>query len=46
MGRLTVYMSNLFSKPTGLGSKISTLAMNVINQPQYKSVTDNIDLEY
>jgi len=39
------YVGNNFRKPNGIGGKITTKLMNLMNQKQYKAVLDNINLE-
>jgi len=39
------YIGNNFRKPNGIGGKITTKLMNLMNQKQYKAVLDNISLE-
>ena len=39
------YIARQFGNPTGCGGKISTLIMNCMNQKQYKTVVENIDIQ-
>ena len=39
------YVGKNFGNPRGIGGIISTIIMNIINQPQYKSILENINLE-
>ena len=39
------YVGNNFRNPNGIGGKITTKIMNIMNQKQYKAVLDNINLE-
>ena len=39
------YVGNNFGNPAGIGGKIATAIMNIINQKQYKAVIKNIKLE-
>jgi hypothetical protein len=39
------YVGINFANPAGIGGRISTGIMNIINQKQYKAVLDNIRLE-
>jgi len=39
------YVGNNFRKPNGIGGKITTKLMNLMNQKQYKAVLDNINLK-
>ena len=39
------YVGNNFRKPNGIGGKITTKLMNLMNQKQYKAVSENINLE-
>jgi len=43
--KFTKYVGNNFRKPNGIGGKITTKLMNLMNQKQYKAVLDNINLE-
>jgi SAM-dependent methyltransferase len=45
LNKLMKYIANNFGKPNGIGGIISTKIMNVINQPQYNSVLENIDIK-
>jgi ubiquinone/menaquinone biosynthesis C-methylase UbiE len=38
------YIARQFGNPTGCGGKISTLAMNCMNQKLYKAVIENLDI--
>jgi ubiquinone/menaquinone biosynthesis C-methylase UbiE len=38
------YVGNNFGNPNGIGGKITTKIMNLMNQKQYKAVLDNIEL--
>jgi cyclopropane fatty-acyl-phospholipid synthase-like methyltransferase len=39
------YVGNNFGNPRGIGGKISTLIMNIINQKQYDALLKNINLK-
>ena len=39
------YVGNNFRNPNGIGGKITTKIMNIMNQKQYKAVLNNINLE-
>ena len=39
------YVGANFANPAGIGGKVSTKIMNIINQKQYKVILDNIRLE-
>jgi len=39
------YVGNNFGNPNGIGGKITTKIMNIINQNQYKVILENIKLE-
>lgn len=39
------YVGNNFGNPNGIGGKISTKIMNIINQNQYNAVLNNINIE-
>jgi len=39
------HVGNNFRNPNGIGGKITTKLMNIMNQKQYKAVLDNINLE-
>ena len=39
------YVGNNFGNPSGIGGKISTKIMNIINKNQYKAILENINLE-
>jgi len=39
------YVGNNFRNPNGIGGKITTKIMNIMNQRQYKAVLDNINLK-
>lgn len=39
------YVGDSFAKPDGVGGKMATLIMNIINQKQYNTVLKNIRLE-
>jgi len=39
------YVGNNFGNPDGIGGKISTKIMNIINQNQYRAILENIKLE-
>ena len=39
------YVGNNFRNPNGIGGKITTKIMNIMNQKQYKAVLDNINIE-
>jgi ubiquinone/menaquinone biosynthesis C-methylase UbiE len=39
------YVGNNFGNPNGIGGKIATLIMNIINQSQYNALLQNIKLE-
>jgi len=39
------YVGNNFRNPNGIGGKIATKIMNIMNQKQYKAVLNNINLE-
>jgi ubiquinone/menaquinone biosynthesis C-methylase UbiE len=39
------YVGKNFGNPNGIGGKISTLIMNILNQKQYEAVLKNIKLE-
>ena len=39
------YVGNNFKNPNGIGGKITTKIMNIMNQKQYKAVLDNINLK-
>jgi ubiquinone/menaquinone biosynthesis C-methylase UbiE len=39
------YVGNNFGNPNGIGGKISTKIMNIINQKQYNTVLNNIQME-
>ena len=39
------YVGNNFRNPNGIGGKITTKIMNIMNQKQYKAVLDNLNLE-
>jgi hypothetical protein len=38
------YVGKNFANPEGIGGKISTLIMNIINQKQYNALLKNIDI--
>ena len=42
---LLKYIAKQFGKPTGIGGVLSTFIMNSQNRKQYKSVSDNIDIQ-
>lgn len=39
---ISEYISNQFSKPTGIGGKLSTFVMNVMNKKQYALIVNSI----
>jgi 2-polyprenyl-3-methyl-5-hydroxy-6-metoxy-1,4-benzoquinol methylase len=39
------YVGNNFGNPNGIGGKITTKIMNIINKNQYKVILENIRLE-
>jgi len=39
------YVGNNFGNPNGIGGKLSTKIMNIMNQNQYKFILENINLE-
>jgi len=39
------YIAGQFGNPSGLGGGISTTIMNFLNQKQYKTVVENIDIQ-
>ena len=39
------YVGNNFRNPNGIGGKITTKIMNIMNQKQYKAVLDNLNFE-
>ena len=39
------YVGNNFRNPNGIGGKITTKIMNIMNQKQYKAVLDNLNLK-
>ena len=43
--RFIKYVGNNFAKPNGIGGKITTKIMNIMNQRQYKSILRNINME-
>ena len=43
--RIFKYVGSNFAKPNGIGGEISTKIMNIMNQKQYKTVLENINLE-
>jgi ubiquinone/menaquinone biosynthesis C-methylase UbiE len=43
--KLIKYIGNNFGKPNGIGGKITTKLMNIMNQKQYRTVLKNIGLE-
>jgi ubiquinone/menaquinone biosynthesis C-methylase UbiE len=43
--RFIKYVGKNFAKPNGIGGKITTKIMNIMNQRQYKSILRNINLE-
>jgi ubiquinone/menaquinone biosynthesis C-methylase UbiE len=45
INRFIRYVGNNFGNPSGMGGKISTKIMNLMNQKQYKAVLENIKLE-
>lgn len=40
---ITKYISKQFGKPTGIGGNISTFIMNLMNQPQYRGIINNLN---
>jgi len=45
LNKFIEYVGNNFRNPNGIGGKITTKIMNIMNQKQYKAVLDNISLE-
>lgn len=43
---LLKYISRQFGKPTGVGGTLSTFVMNIMNQPQYKTLLRNININH
>ena len=39
------FVGNNFGNPNGIGGKITTKLMNIMNKNQYKAILDNISLE-
>ena len=45
LNKFIKYVGNNFGNPNGIGGKITTKIMNIMNQKQYKTVLKNINLE-